>query len=38
MKMNQFVIRQASILGEIEIERRIIGANPVSELSEQEAL
>lgn len=36
MKMNQFIIRQNSILGEIEVERRIPGSNQMTEVSETE--
>lgn len=32
MKMNQFIIRQNSILGEIEVERRIPGAHSTQEI------
>ena len=32
MKMNQFIIRQNSILGEIQIERRVAGSSTAAEL------
>jgi segregation and condensation protein A len=32
MKLNQFIIRQNSILGEIEVERRIAGSSTAAEL------
>jgi segregation and condensation protein A len=34
MKMNQFIIRQNTILGEIEVERRVVGASSAAELLE----
>jgi segregation and condensation protein A len=34
MKMNQFVIRQSSILGEIVVERRVVGSSTTAELLE----
>ncbi|MEN9990995.1 MAG: hypothetical protein RLZZ224_697 [Verrucomicrobiota bacterium] len=34
MKMNQFIIRQNTILGEIEVERRIVGTSTAAELLE----